>query len=143
CLRLAPDNEVGAMLARLQEPQTRVFAVTEEGTRLTSLSSPGDDEHLSARLPIAPGQVSVSYSEGYLDRDGTPVAGAALWLDELDLGLVIEHDLLPLYGAYQLGRNLILTLCAVAIVLVIWLTLRTRRDRHYLAERESLYRQVL
>lgn len=143
CLRLAPDNELSALLARLEGPQTRVFAVDGEGARLTSLSSPGDVEHLSTGLPIAPHQGSVSYSEGYRDRDGTQVAGAALWLDELDLGLVIEHDLLPLYGAYQLGRNLILTLCATAVALVIWLTLRTRRDRRYLAERESLYRQVL
>lgn len=143
CLRLALDNELGALLARLEGPQTRVFAVDDKGLRLTSSSGIGDTWHLSSGLTFGPGHDSVRYSEGYVDRDGTQVAGAALWLDELDLGLVVEHDLLPLYGAYRLGRNLILTLCATAVALVIWLTLRTRRDRHHLAERESLYRQVL
>ena len=143
CLRLALDNELGPLLTRLEGPQTRVFAVDGEGTRLTSASRPSDAWRLSPGLSFGPGHDSASYSEGYRDRNGVLVAGAALWLDELDLGLVVEHDLLPLYEAYRLGRNLILTLCALAVVLVVYLTLRTWRDRQHLAERESLYRQVL
>lgn len=142
CLRLALDNELDSLLARLKGPQTRVFAVDDNGMHLTAAAI-ADTSPLPNGLVLGPDQNSVSYYEGYRNHEGALVAGAALWLDELNLGLVIEHDLRPLYGAYRLGRNLILALCLLAVSLVIWLTLRTRRDQQRLAEREALYRQVL
>jgi two-component system sensor histidine kinase/response regulator len=97
--------------------QMRVFALDEAGNR----------------LPLGAAGYSTS----------APLSGAPLWLDELSLGLHMELDSQLLVDTYRLGRNLILALCAAAIVLVIWLTLWTRRNRKHLVEREVLYHQVL
>ena len=144
CLRLALDNGMGQLLNRLGGEDRRVFTVDEQGAPLT-LSTTSDDANnrLPTVLPFGPKRDSVSYSENYLNHKGEQVASAALWLDDLGVGLVVEHDLQPLYGPYRYGRNLILSLCAVGVVLIVWLTLRTQRDRQRLAGRESFYRQVL
>jgi len=143
CLRLAQKDGLGQLLARLGGADRRVFSVDAEGVPLAPLATPHERE---SRVPFAVAfgadRDSVSYSEG-LNQNGERVASAALWLDELGLGLVVEQDLQPLYGPYRYGRNLILGLCAVGVVLMVWLTLRTRRDRQLLAGRESFYRQVL
>jgi signal transduction histidine kinase/DNA-binding response OmpR family regulator len=108
--------------AQLRE-KVRVFAMDEAGNR----------------RPLS----TVGYAENQLDYSSAPQTGATLWLDELELGLHVEHDWQLLRDTHRLARNLILTLCAVAIALVIWLTLWTRRNRKHLAEREVLYHQVL
>ncbi|MGN5593623.1 response regulator [Stutzerimonas nitrititolerans] len=144
CLRLALDNGLGQLLDKLGGEGRRVFMVDKEGVPLAFSTTPDDAKRrLPSVQPFGLDRESVSYSENYLNHKGKQVASAALWLDELGVGLVVEHDLEPLYGPYRYGRVLVLSLCAVGVVLMIWLTLRTQRDRQRLAGRESFYRQVL
>lgn len=144
CLRLALENGLGQLLARLGGEDRRVFPVDAKGVPLMLSVTPEDERsRLPAGQPFDPARDSVGYSENYLSHKGEQVASAALWIDELGIGLVVEHDLQPLYGPYRYGRNLILLLSALGVVLMVWLSIRSRRGRRRLAERESFYRQVL
>lgn len=144
CLRLALENGLGQLLARLGGEDRRVFPVDAKGVPLMLPVTPEDERsRLPAGQPFDPDRDSVRYSESYLNHKDEQVASAALWIDELGVGLVVEHDLQPLYGPFRYGRNLILLLSALGVVLMVWLSLRSRRGRRRLAERESFYRQVL
>lgn len=138
CLRLGSEQSLKPSLDRLASPFMRVFALDHHGHHSPPAGSEAPDV---AGLSETDGRIH--YLEPYQNSRGEWLIGAALWLDELSLGLAAERHTDAPGSAYPLSRNLVLGLCGLAILLVLWLTLRTRRDRHRLAEREMLYRQVL
>jgi two-component system sensor histidine kinase/response regulator len=138
CLRLGNEQRLQPSLERLALPPMRVFALDRQGHHRPPADSEVPDV---ANLSGTDGRIQ--YLEPYQDSRGEWLIAAALWLEELDLNLVAERRTHAPGSAYPLSRNLILGLCGLAIFLVLWLTLRARRDRQQLAEREMLYRQVL
>jgi two-component system sensor histidine kinase/response regulator len=138
CLRLGSEQSLKPNLDRQASPFMRVFALDHHGHHSPPAGSEAPDV---TGLSETDGRLH--YLEPYQNSRGEWLIGAALWLEELNLGLVAERHTDAPGSAYPLSRNLILALCGLAIFLVLWLTLRARRDRQRLAEREMRYRQVL
>lgn len=139
CLQLDVERGMEQLLANLDEPQTRVVVAGIGGTAVSRWEGDPSSEGRS----IQQREDWLSYTEKERNANGIAIARAALWIPELDVALAVEHELDALYAPYRVGRNLIVALSATALALLIWLTIRTSRDRQQLADREALYRQVL
>lgn len=137
CLRLSDDQRLSRTLERLTSAVTRVFVVDVEGQHPSLLDTALPD------LAVLRSSGRIHHLPAYRDAAGDCMAGAVLWKDSLGLVLGAEHRAQVLGAPYTLARSLVLGLCLLAVALVIWLTLRTHRDRERLIQRETLYRQVL
>jgi two-component system, sensor histidine kinase and response regulator len=83
------------------------------------------------------------FLEDYPDYRGRRVVGAGRWLDDMNLGLIIEADIAEVYAPYYIARNVIIGLGAVAIFLVVALSLVFARGRRDLASRGALIQHLL
>lgn len=80
---------------------------------------------------------------GYDDYRGVSVAGAGRWIDEMELGLIIEQDVQEAMAPYLASRNIIIGLSLSAIVLIVVLTMTAIINRRRLAVREGRFRSLL
>ncbi|WP_149867834.1 ATP-binding protein [Cellvibrio sp. PSBB023] len=79
----------------------------------------------------------------YADYRGTRVAGAGRWLDEMELGIIVEQDLQEAMSPYLASRNIILALSLGASVLIVLLTVTAIINRRRLVSREGRFRSLL
>lgn len=94
-----------------------------------------------AELLTAQGGTHVSLD--YPDYRGIPVVGVGRWLDDLDMGLIVEQDMSEAFESYLVARTLIIGLSLSAIGLILLLTLSAMINRRRLAEREGRFRSLL
>jgi PAS domain S-box-containing protein len=80
---------------------------------------------------------------GYHDYRSITVAGAGRWLDEMELGIIIEQDVDEAMAPYLASRNIIIGLSLSAITLIVVLTITAIINRHRLASREGRFRSLL
>jgi len=80
---------------------------------------------------------------GYQDYRGITVAGAGRWMDEMELGIIIEQDVEEAMAPYLASRNIIMGLSLSAIGLIVVLTITAIINRHRLASREGRFRSLL
>jgi two-component system sensor histidine kinase/response regulator len=85
------------------------------------------------------GMVKVDYE----DYRGVKVAGAGRWIEEMELGLIIEQDLEEAMAPYFASRNIILGLSLSANGLIILLTITALINRRRLTIREARFRSLL
>ncbi len=112
----------------------------------TTVSLPADDEGKSALTKMADflvnreaGLVSVNYP----DYRGVAVAGAGRWIPEMELGIIVEQDLSEAMAPYIASRNIIVSLTAGAMLLILLLTFSALANRRRLAIREGRFRSLL
>ncbi|WP_082191474.1 PAS domain-containing hybrid sensor histidine kinase/response regulator [Cellvibrio sp. pealriver] len=80
---------------------------------------------------------------GYEDYRGVKVAGAGRWIDEMELGVIVEQDISEAMAPYQASRNIIIGLSVSANLLIILLTITGMVNRRRLAIREGRFRSLL
>jgi two-component system sensor histidine kinase/response regulator len=80
---------------------------------------------------------------GYPDYRGVPVAGAGRWIDEMELGIIIEQDVAEAMAPYLASRNIIIGLSVSAIVLILVLTISAIINRRRLGVREGRFSSLL
>jgi PAS domain S-box-containing protein len=83
------------------------------------------------------------YLEGYVNYRGQKVAGAARWIPEMDIGIVVEEEEYEAYGAYEYSKNAIVLLTGATIALVFMLTFVSYRSRDHLARSERRFHSLL
>ena len=80
---------------------------------------------------------------GYQDYRGVAVAGAGRWLDDMELGIIIEQDIGEAMAPYLASRNIIVGLSVSANLLILILTVTAFINRRRLAVREGRFRSLL
>lgn len=80
---------------------------------------------------------------GYDDYRGVSVAGAGRWIDEMELGVIIEQDVQEAMAPYLASRNIIIGLSLSAIILIVVLTMTAIINRRRLVIREGRFRSLL
>lgn len=112
----------------------------------TSVSLPADENGNSPLTKMADflvnreaGMVSVNYQ----DYRGVAVAGAGRWIPEMELGIIVEQDLSEAMAPYIASRNIIVSLTAGAMLLILLLTFSALANRRRLTIREGRFRSLL
>lgn len=80
---------------------------------------------------------------GYEDYRGVVVAGAGRWMDEMELGVIIEQDVNEAMAPYLASRNIIIGLSLSANILIVALTITAIINRRRLVVREGRFRSLL
>ncbi len=80
---------------------------------------------------------------GYQDYRGIAVAGAGRWMDEMELGIIIEQDVDEAMAPYLASRNIIMGLSLSANILIVVLTITAIINRRRLVVREGRFRSLL
>jgi two-component system, sensor histidine kinase and response regulator len=167
CLRQNPYHNFFAMMESGFSGETgEAYAVNTDGkiispTRFNNTTRTSSfNQHLQARTPNKsygrqhdnPQKISKSltkavalaiekgasgYLDNYPDYRGINVVGAAKWIPELDMGIVIEQDINEVYGPYHFSRRAIVLLTAIAILLINILSMALFFNRKILALREE------
>ncbi|MBB1632053.1 hypothetical protein A9975_14415 [Cupriavidus sp. UME77] len=94
---------------------------------------------LALQLLMDKGKEAVD-AEGYDGHDGHKVIGAARWLADQDMGLVVELQVDEAYQSYFLVRTAIASLAAIAIGLILALAAFQWRVRRGVRENEARMR---
>lgn len=79
----------------------------------------------------------------YRDYRGVIVAGAGRWIPEMELGIIVEQDLDEAMAPYIASRNIIASLTAGAMLLILILTFSALANRRRLSMREGRFRSLL
>lgn len=69
---------------------------------------------------------------GYPDYRGVPVAGVGRWVEEMELGLIVEQDVAEAMDSYLASRNIIIGLSGAANLLILLLTITAIVNRQNL-----------
>ncbi|MDR7091592.1 ATP-binding protein [Cellvibrio fibrivorans] len=80
---------------------------------------------------------------GYQDYRGISVAGAGRWIDEMELGVIIEQDVEEAMGPFLASRNIIIGLSVAANLLIVVLTITAILNRRSALMREGRFRSLL
>jgi two-component system, sensor histidine kinase and response regulator len=80
---------------------------------------------------------------GYQDYRGVTVAGAGRWLDDMELGLIVEQDVEEAMAPYLASRKIIIFLSLSANLLIVLLTITAIVNRRRLQAREGRFRSLL
>nr|WP_324258292.1 ATP-binding protein [Cellvibrio fontiphilus] len=80
---------------------------------------------------------------GYRDYRGVMVAGAGRWLDDMELGIVVERDMDEAMATYFASRRIIVALSVGANLLIVLLTGAAIINRRRLLVREGRFRSLL
>ncbi|MBS1229111.1 MAG: hybrid sensor histidine kinase/response regulator [Proteobacteria bacterium] len=75
--------------------------------------------------------------ENYLDYRGRTVVGAASWLPDTAMGIVIEEDMNEAFRSYRFALNTLVALIGLGVVLIVALTWLDLRSRFSLARSEQ------
>ena len=75
--------------------------------------------------------------ENYLDYRGRTVVGAASWLPDTAMGIVIEEDMDEAFRSYRFAQNTLVALIGLGVVLIVALTWLDLRSRFSLARSEQ------
>ena len=75
--------------------------------------------------------------ENYLDYRGRTVVGAASWLPDTAMGIVIEEDMDEAFRSYRFALNTLVALIGLGVVLIVALTWLDLRSRFSLARSEQ------
>ena len=75
--------------------------------------------------------------ENYLDYRGRTVVGAASWLPDTAMGIVIEEDMDEAFRSYRFALNTLIALIGLGVVLIVALTWLDLRSRFSLARSEQ------
>ena len=75
--------------------------------------------------------------EDYVDYRGRTVVGAASWLPEMAMGIVIEEDMDEAFRSYRFALNTLVALIGLGVVLIVALTWLDLRSRFSLARSEQ------
>ncbi|HSX49786.1 MAG TPA: ATP-binding protein [Cellvibrio sp.] len=79
---------------------------------------------------------------GYRDYRGIPVAGAGRWINDMELGVIIEQDMEEAMAPYFASRNIVIGLSLSANLLIVALTATAIINRRRLAVREGRFRSL-
>lgn len=79
----------------------------------------------------------VGLLDDYPDYRGHRVVGTGKWLPEMHMGLIVEEDMEEAYRSFRYARLALECLVAIAVFLVIGLTLAQLRARRSLARNEQ------
>lgn len=169
CLRFDPQKSFFPIFAAARSGNTgEAYAIDPAGnlvtpSRFARLPNGFDVETafhqraLAAREPQADGsrgplthiarrlldQRDLVVETGYTEYRGTVVAGAARWIDSMNMGVIVEQDLAEAFAPYQLSRSVIIALAGSAILLIGVLTASFVINRRQLAVREGRFRGLL
>lgn len=117
-----------------------LIALGEEVRRLGAKSGAGSQtEMVDFLINREAGFIKV----GYEDYRGVMVAGAGRWIDEMELGVIVEQDIDEAMAPYQASRNIIIGLSLGANLLIVVLTITGMINRRRLAIREARFRALL
>ena len=75
--------------------------------------------------------------ENYVDYRGRTVVGAASWLPDTAMGIVIEEDMDEAFRSYRFALNTLVALIGLGVVLIVALTWLDLRSRFSLARSEQ------
>ncbi|RYY04671.1 MAG: response regulator [Gammaproteobacteria bacterium] len=118
--------------------QARVPSKTKTGLLQANATSP-----LTQSVALAMQNGKSDFIDGYADYRGNYVVGAAKWLPEMGIGIVVEQDIGEVYAPFQFSRNAIIGLTVIAIILINILVAVLIRGRRSLAKREQSMRAFL
>lgn len=128
-------------------PQQLLTLEQQRAARLGApVSIPADDNGNSPLTEMADFLINREASlvrVGYQDYRGVAVAGAGRWIPEMELGVIVEQDLDEAMAPYFASRNIIISLTAGAMTLILLLTFSALANRHRLAIREGRFRSLL
>jgi len=79
---------------------------------------------------------------GYRDYRGVSVAGAGRWINDMELGVIIEQDMNEAMSPYFASRNIVIGLSLSANLLIVALTATAIINRRRLAIREGRFRSL-
>lgn len=131
--------------SRFKETRNIDFGPDGNALQLRELYAqvPGSEKTLTemAGLLIAHGDSQVAID--YPDYRGEPVVGVGRWIDDLDMGLIVEQDMEEAFGSYFVARKLVIGLSLSAIGLILVLTISAMINRRRLMEREGRFRSLL
>ncbi|HSD38314.1 MAG TPA: response regulator [Rhodocyclaceae bacterium] len=129
-----PGWSAFGLLARVPQapfsPPSLVTPVTSEERPLTRMAA----ELLKYRSD------KTGYLENYQDYRGRSVIGMGRWLNNIDMGLVVEEDLYESFRSYNVSRNALLSFTTVAIGLILGLATLEFRSQRSLAISERRLR---
>lgn len=77
--------------------------------------------------------------EGYVDFHGRKVAGAARWLPDVGMGIVIEGEMDEAYRSYRFARNVLIALIGLGAGLIVSLSYTHWRSSSALARSEEQF----
>ncbi len=146
CLRVNPYVRLFKILKAGRIGETGEAYVIDSAARIISPTrAPQRDAptKLALQLLMDRGKEAVD-AEGYDGHDGHKVIGAARWLADQDMGLVVELQVDEAYQSYFLVRTAIASLAAIAIGLILALAAfqwRVRRGAREREERMRAFRQ--
>jgi len=105
----------------------------QRNARIGRLVSVPDQKNGAARLTYM-ADFLINHEAGlirtdYLDYRGVPVAGAGRWIPEMELGVIVEQDLDEAMAPYIASRNIIISLTAGAMLLIMVLTFSALANR--------------
>ncbi len=159
CARLLDDGRVSGYLCLRADPQLRLFHflqasrtgrsgeayVVDDQGRILSPSRFGADPPVAAKPSRLIEQLlrnkatSTGYLENYADYRGVPVVGAAQWLPEIGMGVIVEEDVSEAFYASRIARIAVVALTGIAVALLAALMLvqralrrRVERSEHQL-----------
>lgn len=117
------------------QPDTRLFHRFAQ----VPVAEPGSNTPFTqsvAKMLLGRGGSGVQL--GYQDYRGVSVVGAAQWLPDMGMGLVVEEDFAGAFAGYFFARKTVLLLAAVATLLIAGITYIQWRARRRLAMSEGL-----
>jgi signal transduction histidine kinase/DNA-binding response OmpR family regulator len=105
----------------------------QRNARIGRLVSVPDQKNGAARLTYM-ADFLINHEAGlirtdYLDYRAVPVAGAGRWIPEMELGVIVEQDLDEAMAPYIASRNIIISLTAGAMLLIMVLTFSALANR--------------
>lgn len=105
----------------------------QRNARIGRLVSVPDQKNGAARLTYMAdfliNQEAGLIRTDYLDYRAVPVAGAGRWIPEMELGVIVEQDLDEAMAPYIASRNIIISLTAGAMLLIMVLTFSALANR--------------
>ena len=121
------------------------FSATKAGEQVMAdhFSLQGSQSPMTRMVDFLINRQGAYVSLGYQDYRGVAVAGAGRWLEEMELGIIVEQDMHEAMSPYLASRNIIVALSIGANLLIVLLTGAAIINRRRLSIREGRFRSLL
>jgi len=110
--------------------------IQPETTTMTDQASRSPYTQVVARL-LEHDSLNTGLIENYRDYRGRTVVGAASWLPDTQMGIVVEEDMDEAFRSYHFALNTLVALIGLGVVLIVALTWIDLRSRFSLARSEQ------
>jgi len=134
--RFAP-GEMNHLTTELQQQTARV------GAEVRRPLAKGEQGPMTDMVDFLINREAGLIKVGYQDYRGIAVAGAGRWIDEMELGVIIEQDVAEAMEPYLASRQIIIGLSVAANLLIVVLTITAILNRRSALIREGRFRSLL